>query len=49
MKKDQALGSPKISAESDNRIIWRCASELFNEIFVVQKKQPFETVTADGR
>ena len=46
MKNDQALGSPKVSAESDNRITWRCAIKLSNEIFVVAKKQAFETGTA---
>ena len=44
MKDDHALGSPKISAESNNRITWRCASKFFHEIFLVQKKQAFEAV-----
>ena len=39
MKCDEALRLAKINAESDDRMIWSCASKLRNDIFAVQSKQ----------
>ena len=49
MKYDEALRFAKINAESDDRMIWRCASKLRNNnIFAVQSKQICEPVTVDN-
>ena len=45
MKYDEALRLAKINAESDDRVIWRCASKLRNDIFAVQI---CESVTVDN-
>ena len=34
VKNDDALGLAQINAESDSHLIWRCASELRNDIFL---------------
>ena len=38
----------KINAESDDCMIWRCASKLRNDIFALQSKQIFEPITVDN-
>ena len=48
MRYDEALRLAKISAESDDCMIWRCASKLRNDIFVVKSKQICESVTVDN-
>ena len=48
MRYDEALRLAKISAESDDRMICRCASKLRNDIFAVQSKQICESVTIDN-
>ena len=48
MRYDEALRLAKISAESDDRMICRCASKLRNDIFAVQSKQICESVTVDN-
>ena len=48
MRYDEALRLAKISAESDDRMIYRCASKLRNYIFAVQSKQICESVTVDN-
>ena len=48
MKYDEALRLAKINTESDDRMIWRCASKLRNYIFAVQSKQVCESVTVDN-
>ena len=48
MKYDEALHLARINAESDDRMIWRCASKLRNDIFAVQSKQICESVTVDN-
>ena len=48
MKYDEPLRMAKINAESDNRLTWRCASKLRNDIFAVQSKQVCEPVTFDN-
>ena len=48
MKYDEALRLAKIITESDDRMIWRCASKLRNDIFAGQGKQICELVTVDN-
>ena len=48
MRYDEALRLAKISAESDDGMICRCASKLRNDIFVVKSKQICESVTVDN-
>ena len=48
MKYEEALHLAKINPESDDRMIWRCASKLRNNIFAVQSKQICESVTVDN-
>ena len=48
MKYDEALRLSKINSESDDRMIWRCACKLRNDIFAVQGKQICESVTVDN-
>ena len=38
MKCDEALRLVKINAESDDRMIWSCASKLRNDVFAIQSK-----------
>ena len=45
LKCDEALRLAKINAESDDRLIWRCASRPRKDIFAVQSKQICESVT----
>ena len=48
MKYVEALRLAKINAESDDRMIWRCASKLRNDIFALQNKQICDPVTVDN-
>ena len=48
MKYDEALRLIKINAESDDCMMWRCASKLCNYIFAVQNKQTCEQATIDN-
>ena len=48
MKYDEALRLAKINTESDDHMIWRCASKLHNDIFALQSKQIFEPITVDN-
>ena len=48
MKHDEALRFAEINAESDDRMIWSCASKLRNDIFAAQSKQVCEPVTIDN-
>ena len=48
MKYDEALRLAKIITESDDRMIWRFASKLRNDIFDGQGKQICELVTVDN-
>ena len=48
MKYDEALCLGKINAESDDGMIWRSASKLRTDIFVVQSKEICELVTVDN-
>ena len=48
VKFDEALRLAKINPESSHPMIWRCASKLRNDIFVVQSKQICEPVTVDN-
>ena len=48
MKYDEALLLVKINAERDDRMIWRCASKLRNDIFALQNKQICDPVTVDN-
>ena len=47
MKYDEPPRLAKINAESDDCMIWRCASKLRNDIFALQSKQICEQVTVD--
>ena len=47
-KCDEALRLAKINAESDDRMIWSCASKLRNDIFAVQSKQICESVPVNN-
>ena len=42
---DEAHCLAKINTERDDRMIWRCASKLRNDIFVVQSKKICDPVT----
>ena len=48
MKCDEVLRLAKINAESDDRMIWSCASKLRNDVFAVQSKQICESVPVNN-
>ena len=48
VKHDEALRFAETNAESDDRMIWSCASKLRNDIFAAQSKQVCEPVTIDN-
>lgn len=48
VKHDETLRFAEINAESDDRMIWSCASKFRNDIFAAQSKQVCEPVTVDN-
>ena len=48
LKCDEALRLAKINAESDDRLIWRCAGRPRKDIFAVQSKQICESATVNN-
>ena len=48
MKYDEALRLAKINPENNDRMIWRCASKLRNDIFAVQSTQICEPAAVDN-